>query len=234
MMSFRKWAWMVVVVAAMNGFPLACGQALPNGRDFPQIKSLTLTGSVFAPSGAPANGVGVIVPANIHPQTPSDNIWEPRSFTDENGGYSLTWWQRSPSVPTVLLARDVQHNLVATANIDQKSSNVDLRLQPGLTISFKVEDPVGNPITNAEAQLNMLFGKCGVPLTRQHSGSGAAERDRIEFAALPAGYRVWGWVRAPGHSLVYLPLATNGSKLTNSLDLGVVVLKVPPTKPFEQ
>jgi hypothetical protein len=107
-------------------------------------------------------------------------------LSDANGKYSLVWQPRPanarPVITFSVIARDLTHNLAAAHIIDEGTTNLDLHLQPGLTISFKVEDPAGNPITNAVARLTVSFANAGMAISN-HPQS-AMEQGRIALSLM--------------------------------------------------
>lgn len=220
MTKIRKWA--LIVVAVMNCIHAARGQFVnavaPNAP-----RTLTLTGTVFDPSGAPAPGI-------VMGTAPRTGLARLPILSDANGKYSLVWQPRPanarPVITFSVIARDLTHNLAAAHIIDEGTTNLDLHLQPGLTISFKVEDPAGNPITNAVARLTVSFANAGMAISNQPPVSNGTRQNRIEFNALPQGYHFNGTVRAPGYGLATLRLPAGLDTHTNLIDLGTVVLKV--------
>jgi protocatechuate 3,4-dioxygenase beta subunit len=184
-------------------------------------RTLSVSGTVFDASGAPAVGVA------MDTLPPFSAAREP-VLTDTNGKYSIQWQTRPPnSGPVVtpsLIARDVKRNLVATRLLDETTAKADLRLQPGLTISFTVEDPAGNPITNAAAAFYASYANAGLTISTAAAERNASENNRIDINALPQGYHFRGSVRAQGFGVAQLRIPAETH--TNRIDLGVVTLKV--------
>jgi hypothetical protein len=118
----------------------------------------TISGTIFDPSGAPAPGVVLVLP----PGAAGSNA-EVKS--DETGKYTFTWKGRpdlaggGKAREYWLFARDVGHNLAAAHAVDETTTNLDLHLQPGLTITAKVEDSNGKPITNATGNMGIYSEK---------------------------------------------------------------------------
>jgi hypothetical protein len=63
-------------------------------------------------------------------------------------------------------------------------TNLDLQLKPALTITGRVEDPQGEPISNAEAHVYLHSGEWGFPVYWQPVTTDALGRFKI--ASLPA------------------------------------------------
>jgi hypothetical protein len=146
---------------------------------------LTVTGTISDPSGAPAAGVSIVSPRSATSRgvvgttrfiTPSET-----RTTDAAGHYSITYdvprtGARAPgfrggNVPvnvtpaqTFLVARDAQHGLVGMVELDNKTTNVNLRLGPGLTVSGTILDgQTSQPLTTASVQVNYSLARGGFP-----------------------------------------------------------------------
>jgi protocatechuate 3,4-dioxygenase beta subunit len=100
-----------------------------------------ITGTVRDPSGAPAAGVTMSL-SYIQVRNATNQ-------TDSDGRYEFNW-QESPSVNLTnwLLARDLKRNLVALHQVVKSTTNLDLTLQEGLTLSTQVKNSDGQPVTN--------------------------------------------------------------------------------------
>ena len=94
---------------------------------------VTNYGRVLGPSGAPVSGVVLAIAPY--------NGMEPRTTNDEDGNFSIIWpkWNFAGK-PTrrFLYVRDLEHDLSAGHEVDETSTNLELRLQPGLPLSVKV------------------------------------------------------------------------------------------------
>jgi protocatechuate 3,4-dioxygenase beta subunit len=122
-----------------------------------------ITGIVRDPSGASAPGVLVA----FHPGQYQLSARFPEFTTDENGRYEITLRQESrlffswdgPIGPTnYIMARDLGRNLAAIQEFAVVPTNLDLNLQPGITISGFVKDTEGTPISSAVVELRILSG----------------------------------------------------------------------------
>jgi hypothetical protein len=216
MKRFRKLVLTLGTIAAC--IQAACGQFVIN--EPAPTRTHTVTGTVFDSSGAPAVGV-------VMDTVSASALKKPLILTDSNGTYSIDWQTRSAGsrlVTNLVIARDLKRNLVATHAIDEGTSNVDLHLQPGLSISFKVQDPAGNPISNAVARLIAVYGNASMLISNQSPETGATDQNRIMFDTLPPNFHFNGSVRAPGYGAAQLRLPAEPG--TNSVDLGVITLKV--------
>jgi len=158
MSKSQKW---VFVLAAALAFGTACqGPVSPGSGASLAISQAprTISGTVRGPSGQPAAGVVVIYPAikgRILTINGKFDCAEAR--TDENGRYAMA---REPNnhadgrVPSditrgAILACDLDHNLAAIHEFSRWETNMDLNLQPGITLSGIVKDTMGRPVSNA-------------------------------------------------------------------------------------
>jgi hypothetical protein len=164
---------------------------LPPGAHEIQIGSLT--GVVLDASGKPAAGVVV----SFRPAY-NQNLLQPfDTNTDQNGRYvvPIRGWDIIASgemnYTDIMLARDPERNLAAIHSFSwsRTTSNLDLTLQPGITLAGSIKDSQGAPVTNATVELSADSNKRGVRLeTRVYKGGGA-----FAFSAVPQGlsnYRV--------------------------------------------
>ena len=150
-----------------------------------------ITGIVRAPDGKPAAGISVQLIGGGGP-----NGGELK--TDADGKFELEWSQRqfvgqSDSTPCVLV-RDSEHNLAAAEDLDEDTTNFDLKLAPALTLAGRVEFE-GKPVTNATAALVFWPGRSGQWL------QGLARTNTpglYEIPALPPGRKYGVIVSAPG------------------------------------
>jgi protocatechuate 3,4-dioxygenase beta subunit len=183
---------------------------------FMQTAPLTLTGTVFDPSGNHAGGVLVVV-------TPS---WGPinNARTDANGDYSVSWrWQPGMrGTKYFVIAREVEKNLAAIAAIDTNSAHVSLRLEPGLSISGTAQDRKGAPLARANVNLNIMAGNMGgmVEYGPIKLGSDGA----FTIPALPMGQQYNVYVSAKGYGSEYKRVGKTQSQ-TNSIQLSPFKLR---------
>lgn len=188
--------------------------------------TLTFSGTVFDPSGAPARDLSVSVVPDMVDMIQHIALAEPTA-TDFDGKYTVSRRQMrrgETAYTNSIIVRDEDHNLVAAHLFDENTTNLDLRLQPGLTISAKVEDPAGKSISNLTAKLQILV----VGNLWQMIPSRTDQTEvpgRIEFKALPRGYRYRLFVLAPGYGSTTRPVTLEAATQANRLDLPNVVLK---------
>jgi len=113
---------------------------------------LYCSGTVRYPSGAPAPGVRVeYYPGHHDGAGPYAEV-----RTDAKGRYEIigpkdTVVYMGDNIETnSIMARDVEKNLAAVQEFHMMTTNVDLVLQPAITVSGSVKDPEGAPIIGAE------------------------------------------------------------------------------------
>ena len=154
--------------------------------------SPTISGVVRQPDGQPAAGM----PVQLVGRFGSRN--EPLQ-TDADGKFELDWnpgqFAGQNDSTMCVLVRDAEHNLAVAQDIDEETTNLDLKLAPGLTLSGRVEAG-GKPLTNATAQLVFWSGRSGAWL------QGLARTNtpgRYEIPALPPGRKYGVTVSAPGY-----------------------------------
>jgi protocatechuate 3,4-dioxygenase beta subunit len=121
----------------------------------------TISGTVRDPSGAPVAGALV----SFHPGQYPDAPHYSEVTTDKNGRYKITLklsretglWVGWIIDTNCVMARDPGRNLVALQGFDKVPANLDLDLQPGITLSGSVKDTDGAPVTNARVDLRFLL-----------------------------------------------------------------------------
>jgi protocatechuate 3,4-dioxygenase beta subunit len=110
--------------------------------------SSKLTGVVTDPDGKPAANVIL----DIFPVNSSQS-----KKTDAQGRFTYTYdataYSGISGLVPVIVARDLERNLAAAQDLEEGTTNVSLRLEPGLTLTGAVTGEDGKVITNAEVQL---------------------------------------------------------------------------------
>jgi hypothetical protein len=191
---------------------------------------LTISGTVLLPSGAPARGVDLM----LTPPTIGVNV---QIKSDEDGRYAFDW--RPPITPFgaragvrvyTLIARDLANNFATAHTFDEKTTNLDLHLQPGLTISAKVVDPDGKPITDATGTLSIFYSANLLLNINRPPIINADDQGRVQFKALPQGYRYSVSFKAPDHGASSGLVIRKEETQSDRLDLPAMVLKVAKLK----
>ena len=185
---------------------------------------LYCVGTVRYPSGEPAAGVRVEYYPGHHDG--AGNYAETK--TDANGRYKIIG-QKDETVywgiiieTNSIMARDVEKDLATVKDVYMTVTNVDLVLQPGITLSGLAKNPEGEPIADAEAQFCFVFGQIhlleGRPVRANKSG-------QFSVSALPQGYRYLVYVgSAKGYGLEDADIRFADSR-TNRYEFPPFVLK---------
>ena len=154
--------------------------------------AIKISGVVHLPDGKPAAGASVRMvggngPSDDSLQTGADGKfeleWNPRQFGGQNDSTAC------------ILVRDTEHSLAVAQDIEEDTTNLDLKLAPGLTLVGRAESG-GKPLTNATAQLVFWTGRSGMWL------QGLARTNtpgQYEIPALPPGRKYGVIVSAPGY-----------------------------------
>jgi hypothetical protein len=197
-----------VILAA--GFPASASAQVIAANPRAQPPQNKVTGLVTDASGAPAAGVQMMVMPNYGMSR--------EVTTGADGRYELTW--QTPNfgggfyagdMTYSLLARDLEHNVAAIHDIDEKTTNLDLRLEPGIILAGRVEDTNGRPITNASAFVMVYSGDSGSSL---NPPSKADADGRVEIKAMPQGRRYGLYASAQGYGTTNQEVQAGNTKTT--------------------
>jgi protocatechuate 3,4-dioxygenase beta subunit len=140
------------------------------GMDAP---TLITKGTVFNPSGKPAAEVAFAVWRSANPF---------RTYSsDSDGKYRVRWQGPGVDVKSVLVARDMEQNLAASHDLKASTTKLNIRLQPGCTLSGSVQDADGRPITNAAVSLDMTLNYACAELAKTQ----VDPKGEFSFNALP-------------------------------------------------
>jgi hypothetical protein len=129
----------------------------------------------------------------------------------------------------LLVGRDEARNLAVTARIDGGITNLDLHLQPGLTLSGVVRDNNGTPVKTATVSLLITGGGSGLGIGDRPAA--LSEEGTFAIGALPqdGAYRLN--VSAPGFGSAAATVPETETHAT-SLQLPPISLK-PADRPLE-
>jgi hypothetical protein len=122
-----------------------------------------------------------------------------------------------------VMARDAERNLAAFCAFNRTTSNIDLTLQPAVTLSGSVKNTEGLPVGGAVVEIRFNSGE-SLPLLFEQPIT-ANEQGQFSIPALPQGvpYVIWG-VRAKGYGSGSAHIAADNPP-TNRYDFPMVVLK---------
>ena len=156
---------------------------------------LKLTGMVRDGNGTALAGVEVVL-------WPGWRANAKGAKTDDSGRFTLAWSpqrQASAGFGLFVIARDLKRNLAVAQAMDEDTTSVELRLEPGLTLRGRATDSQGKPLSNAVASLVFWADNMVAPLGEQ---ARTDANGRFELTGLPAGHRYQADVTAKGYGLV--------------------------------
>jgi protocatechuate 3,4-dioxygenase beta subunit len=178
---------------------------------------VTNAGRILDPPGAPVSGALMSIAPSF------GNRIEGRS--DAGGKFSVVWQARNAggaNLKHFIYVRDEGRNLAVSQDADETVTNLELRLQPGLTLSVKAQDVNGKPIPAATASLAIREGTSAFDFN-QITGRADAQ-GLIEIKALPPGRPYTVTITAPGFSITNLQ-AQAADTQTTRFELPPAVLK---------
>ena len=178
---------------------VTCEKGQTNRQEVTLEPAARIAGVVLDPEGKPAPKIAV----TLFPNNDGERL------TDDQGRFSLTYdpnrFGGMGDMQSVLIARDVAHDLAATLETDENTTNASVRLEPGLTLAGRVTDTGGKAVTNAEFYVMFHTERMGSTLGQAI----AAEADgRFEVKGLPAGRRYSLTVMANGYGTENRDLGT--------------------------
>jgi len=193
---------MKTCIAFALTFSIANGvfaQPLASGNRASAQRVLYCAGTVRYQSGAPAQGVRVEYYPGHH--NGAGHYMEVR--TGSKGQYAITGPKDPASYSGIIIetnsimARDVEQNLAAIQECHMSTTNVDLVLQPAITLSGSVKNAEGEPIAGAELDFGFWarsFHKLEARRTK------VDESGKFSISALPQGreYEIF-YVEAKGY-----------------------------------
>lgn len=140
------------------------------------VPTLVTKGTASRPDGKPDPGVLFAVWRSANPFL--------NFYSDLNGNYKVRW-QRPLGVidpsNSVLVGRDLQRNLAFAREIDETSTNLDVRMEPGLEIAGHLLDENDAVVTNVQVSLDMELESASAELTRTVTD----DHGSFSFAGLP-------------------------------------------------
>jgi hypothetical protein len=175
---------------------------------------LKITGIVRDPSGAPASNV-VILPFPCY--DPENR----NTKSDTRGYFSLTWNAErygGSDRPVCLIARDLPRKLAVVQDWDETVTNLDLKLESGVTVSGRVVTAENQPIPNANVSAILMVANRGSSL-----GSQAYQSDKqghFEIPCLPPGQTYSIYISAKDYS--------SGNQQVPSLETETNRIELPP------
>jgi len=175
-----------------------------------------LKGTVTDAEGKPAAGAQVAVfPFNPEPR------WVK---SDSNGAYRLTWSLQSYQLQNgggLVVARDAARNLAASAELEEDTTNLDVKLKPALTLAGLVTKTDDSPLVGAEIRLMLKSGNSYDSLNSQSVVADA--QGRYEIKCLPPDAQYLVSASAKGHGQKQQQVQADPD--TNRVELAPLVLK---------
>ena len=154
------------------------------------------TGTVRYPDGEPAAGVHVMFYPGSYSSDEDYNYHE--AISDKNGHYEIvppkkvSGFDWGPVLTTnCIMARDLEKNFAAVQVFSVMTTNVDLTLQPAITLSGSVKNTEGLPVGGALVEIRFNSGE-SLPLLFEQPIP-ANEQGQFSIPALPqeVPYVVW-------------------------------------------
>ncbi len=184
-----------------------------------ESKPHKLTGTVTDSEGKPAAGAQVAV-------FPSETMPAPWKKAAANGAFSLTWalepYQIQSGGGALLVARDPARNLAATEDLDEETTNIEVKLKAALTITGLVKNMDDSPLAGAQVGVWLKAGNSYETLNEQESLTDA--QGRYEIKCLPPEAQYMVFASAKGHGRIQRQVA--GDSDTNRLEQEPFVLKL--------
>ena len=115
-----------------------------------------------------------------------------------------------------LLVRDTERHLAAGCDLNTAPTNLDVRLQPALTLSVKVQDSAGKPVPAATVNLNVASKNGGF----NQGFASTSDQGVVEFRDLPQEQHYRAFVSAKGFGNTNIE-AQPGQTKTNRFDFPV-------------
>ena len=175
-----------------------------------------LKGTVTDAEGKPVAGAQLAVfPFNPDPR------W---IKSDSNGAFSLTWSLQPYQLQNggaLLVAREAARNLAASAELEEDTTNLDVKLKPALTLAGLVTKTDDSPLAGAEIRLMLKSGNSYDSLNSQSVVADA--QGRYEVKCLPPDGQYLLSASAKGHGQKQQQV--QGDPDTNRVEVAPLALK---------
>lgn len=153
-----------------------------------------IAGIVRDPSGAPVANATVGVFPNYGGNQQGVK-------TDASGHYEVPWekpqWAGMQNQTFYLFAQNVERNLAAVHELEDKTRNLDMDLKPGMSVSGRIQNAKGNPITNATVYVMLQMDNGGFSVDQQPIQ--VDQQGRFSERSLPLGQNYSLFVNAKGY-----------------------------------
>jgi protocatechuate 3,4-dioxygenase beta subunit len=174
-----------------------------------------IAGVVRDPDGNPLKGVELGVSGS--------GLTESSVVTDANGRFELSWVAGDIDINTptgLIVARDAERNLATAVQIDSQTRSLNLKLEPGVTLTGRILSFEGTPLVNAAVVVLLHESDAFFDANLQWTFTAAANGS-FEVKALPAGqqYEIRAYAKGHGDGVV---LVDNQSVSNNHFDVGTI------------
>jgi len=170
-----------------------------------------VAGTVRDDVGNPLAGVKIQVIPSVHGGV----------STDTDGKFAMSWdsalWKWGDT-RSVLVARDLAHNLAETVEVDERTDNLDLRLRPAGILTGTVLNQEGKPLPGARLLVNLLQSERGMPSGLVEQATAGAN-GTFEIKGIPPGRRYEITAMADGYGTQEVDVYTS-NRADDRQDLG--------------
>lgn len=153
-----------------------------------------IAGTVRDPSGAPVANTSI----GVFPYYGGE---AQDIKTDASGHYELTWekpqWAMQNNQSFYMVARNRDRKLAALHELQDNTTKLDIDLKPSMSISGRIQDAKGKPITNANISVLLQTENMGFMITREQIPVDA--QGKVVIDGLPMGERYGIWATAVGY-----------------------------------
>jgi len=178
-----------------------------------------IAGVVCNQKGKPIEGVELeICPAGGREETVSD----------ANGKFEVTYdlgsWPSSRTPTIFLVGRHYEKNLAVAVQVDEETRQIDVKLEPAVTITGHIVDPNGESIEGVEVRIMMRGPQWGSTIGRKPVVTDS--NGEYEIKALPPGRTYDVYARAEGYGESRSGEFSTEAAVNSCLDAGELTLAV--------
>jgi protocatechuate 3,4-dioxygenase beta subunit len=178
-----------------------------------------ITGVVFDEQGKPIEGVEMEI-------CPGGGRKE--GISDAEGKFEVTYdlvgWPSGRTPTIFLVGRHIQRNLAAAAQVDEDTRQLDMKLQPAVTLFGVIVGPDGKGIADAEVWTMLRGPQWGSTLGRKPAITD--KEGKYEIMALPLEHPYNVYARADGYGESHGEEISAENTADNRLDMGELTLTV--------
>lgn len=138
--------------------------------------------------------------------------------------YDLGSWPSGRTPTLFLVGRHYERNLAAAVQIDEDTRELEMKLEPGVTMTGQVVDPNGKGIADVEVRTMLRGPQWGSTIGRKEV---VADSDgKYEIKALPPGRTYSVYARTEGYGESRSEEISTEAAVDNHLDAGNLTLAV--------